>query len=194
MRRRTTVLVGGAVAVALALGGARRRRLRRVSVRRALHRFHIGSSGDRRSGARRSGWCDGDRDRRARGAGSRSTRRRRSPHPARLRVPAPLARDRGSVVSAALGGGSQEGIAHAAPGAERGSRARLARPHQARVSEGSRVRSRGAAAVAGVGAALRGHRGCARRAGTVRAGVRGLPADGRAAAGSLLVRPGRVRA
>ena len=81
-----------------------------------------------------------------------------------------------------------------APGAERGSRTRLARSHQARVSEGSRVRSRGAAAAAGLGAALRGHRRCARRARTLRPGVRGLPADGHAAAGSLLVRPGRVRA
>ncbi len=141
MRRANDIARGGRRCGGARARRSRRRRLRRVSVRRTVDRR---SPGARRSGARGSGGGHHvDRYRRARGTGPRSTRRCRYFSPSSgSHTSSAGARRLTLRISRAPRRRFVERSAHAARGAERGSRARLARTHQARVPEGSRVHGR----------------------------------------------------
>ena len=113
MRRRTALLVAGATAIALALGGAPGGRARRGAVGRKRPAGRV-------EGARAAGALAGRPQplrlggEPSRGCGSGSAARRRRARAARLRVPAPLARD-GRRVLPAPGGRGARGCASGWP-------------------------------------------------------------------------------
>ena len=186
MRRSTTLLVGGAVAVALALGAlvggvfaeSPSAGPSTAAPRALADQALAGAAGGITST----------------GIAGLEAQVRSRPDDADLltqlgiRVSAPLARDRRPLVSPAFGGSASSCAPRSSEGRERGARARLARTHPTRVPQGSRLRTRSAAAAAGLGSSLRRHRRRARRARPLRRRLRGVPADGHASPWSLLVR------
>ena len=191
VRRRTTLLVGGAVAVALALGGlvggvlaeSRSASASTAAPVALADRALAGAAGGVGAPALAS------LEKRVQARAARCW----TSHAARIRVPAPLARDGRSFVSPALRGGASPGGARRGRGCRRHARARLARSHPARVPGGSSPRAGRAEASSRVVAALRRDRRRADRARTLRRGLRRVRAHGDAPPEPRVVRTDRLR-
>ena len=191
VRRRTTLLVGGATAAALALGG-----------------LVGGVLAESRSAPSSSAAPVALADRALAGAAggigasplvALEAQVRAEPRDAtlldaaRIRVSAALAGDRRSLVPSALRGGSAPGRSLRGRGCERDSRARLARAHPARVSRGAGARPPRRAAAARLVASVRRHRRRPRRARPVRRCLCRVRAHGHAPSEPRVVCADRVR-
>ena len=190
MSRRTPLVVGGAIAAALALGGL---------VGGVLAESHGSAQAtaapaalaDRAlTGAAASLGASATQD--ARGPCSGGAPRCGRAHRARVRLPAALAGDRRRLVPPSVRGGAPTCAAVRDRRCEPGARSRLARAHPPRVPRRAAVRPPRGTTAAGLVSPVRRHGRRARRARTLRRGVRRLRPDDLAPPEPRLVRSSRL--